>query len=65
MSKKEFILYNSDIKLFIPKVNEAEGIVPTASTTAQLALGDALAIASMKYKKFDRMDFKKLHPAGA
>ena len=66
VSKKESILYkSSDIKLFIPKVNEAEGIVPTASTTAQLALGDALAIASMKYKKFDKMDFKKLHPAGS
>ena len=66
VSKKESILYkSSDIKLFIPKVNEAEGIVPTASTTAQLALGDSLAIASMKYKKFDRLDFKKLHPAGS
>ena len=66
VSKKESALYkSSDIKLFIPKVKEAEGIVPTASTTAQLALGDSLAIASMKYKKFDRMDFKKLHPAGS
>ena len=66
VSKKESILYkSSDIKLFIPKAKEAEGIVPTASTTAQLALGDSLAIASMKYKKFDKMDFKKLHPAGS
>ena len=66
VSKKNSILYkSSDIKLLIPKVNEAEGIVPTASTTAQLALGDSLAIASMKYKKFDKMDFKKLHPAGS
>ena len=66
VSKKDSLLYkSSDIKLFIPKAKEAEGIVPTASTTAQLALGDSLAIASMKYKKFDRMDFKKLHPAGS
>ena len=66
VSKKESILYrSSDIKLFIPKAKEAEGIVPTASTTSQLALGDSLAIASMKYKKFDKMDFKKLHPAGS
>ena len=66
VSKKESILYkSSDIRLLIPKVNEAEGIVPTSSTTAQLALGDSLAIASMKYKKFDKMDFKKLHPAGS
>ncbi len=66
VSKKESILYKaSDIKLLIPKVTEAEGIVPTASTTAQLALGDALAISSMKYKKFTNLDFKKLHPAGS
>ena len=66
VSKRESILYKaSDIKLLIPKVIEAGGIVPTASTTSQLALGDALAIASMKYKKFGKMDFKKLHPAGS
>ena len=46
-------------------MKEAEGIVPTASTTSQLALGDSLAIASMRYKKFGKMDFKKLHPAGS
>ncbi|WP_440613470.1 KpsF/GutQ family sugar-phosphate isomerase [Candidatus Pelagibacter sp. HIMB1748] len=66
VSKKESTLYKaSDIKLLMPVVNEAEGIVPTASTTSQLALGDALAIAAMKYKKFGKMDFKKLHPAGS
>ena len=66
VSKKDSILYKaSDIKLLTPKANEAEGIVPTASTTSQLALGDSLAIASMKYKKFGKMDFKKLHPSGS
>ena len=66
VSKKESILYNaSDIKLVIPKVIEAGGIVPTASTAVQLAMGDALAIATMKYKKFGKIDFKKLHPAGS
>ena len=66
VSKKESVLFKaSDIKILIPKVNEAEGIVPTSSTTAQLALGDSLAIASMKYKKFGKMDFKKLHPSGS
>ena len=65
VSKKESILYKaSDIKLLIPQVKESGGIVPTSSTTVQLALGDALAIASMKYKKFDKLDFKKIHPAG-
>ena len=65
MSKKDSILYKaSDIKLIIPEVKESGGIVPTSSTTAQLALGDALAISSMHYKKFGRLDFKKIHPAG-
>ena len=65
VSKKDSLLYKAaDIKLLIPKTTEAGGIVPTSSTTAQLALGDALAITIMKYKKFDKMDFKKLHPAG-
>ncbi len=66
VSKKDSILYKaSDIKLLIPKVIEAGGIVPTSSTTAQLALGDALAIASMKNKNFGKLEFKKLHPAGS
>ena len=65
VSKKDSILYKaSDIKLLLPSVKEAGGIVPTASTTAQLALGDALAISTMKFKKFGKLDFKKLHPAG-
>jgi len=66
VSKKDSILYKAaDIKLFIPQVIESAGIVPTSSTTAQLALGDALAIATMKEKKFDKLDFKKIHPAGS
>ena len=65
VSKKESVLYrSSDIKLLIPKVMEAGGIIPTSSTTSQLALGDALAIATMRQKKFNKLDFKKIHPAG-
>jgi len=65
MSKKDSILYKaSDIKLVIPEVKESGGIVPTSSTTAQLALGDALAISTMNYKRFGKLDFKKIHPAG-
>ena len=66
VSKKDSILYKaSDIKLLIPQSQEAGGIVPTSSTTTQLALGDALAIATMQYKKFSKLDFKKLHPSGS
>ena len=66
VSKKDSTLYKaSDIKLLTPQVKESAGIVPTSSTTVQLALGDALAIAAMKKKKFDKIDFKKIHPAGS
>ena len=40
------------------------GIVPTASTTLTLAIGDALAAVLMSHKKFKREDFARLHPAG-
>ena len=66
VSQKNSILYrSSDIKLFIPKAVEAGNIIPTSSTTSQLALGDALAIATMKQRKFNKKDFKKIHPAGS
>ena len=66
VSKKDSILYKaSDIKLLTPTVTESAGIVPTSSTVVQLALGDALSIAAMKKKKFDKSDFKKIHPAGS
>ena len=66
VSNKNSNLYKSaNIKLLIPQVEESGlGIVPTSSTTAQLCLGDALAIASMRKKKFSKLDFKKFHPAG-
>ena len=66
VSKKDSILYkSSDIKLLIPKAVEAGSIIPTSSTTSQLALGDALAIATMKQRKFNKRDFKKIHPSGS
>ena len=67
-SKKESILYkNSDIKFLLPYVKEADpvNIVPTSSTTIQLALGDAIAIACMRYNNFGKLDFKKFHPGGS
>ena len=67
MSKKNSILYkNSNIKLLLPEfVESGYGIVPTSSTTAQLALGDAISIALMKKRNFGKLDFKKFHPSGA
>ncbi len=68
MSKKKSLLYKaSDIKLLLPEIKEADpnNIVPTSSTIIQLSIGDALAIATMKYKKFTKLDFKKFHPSGS
>ena len=68
MSKKKSLLYKaSEIKLLIPEVKEADpnNIVPTSSTIIQLSIGDALAVATMKYKKFTKLDFKKFHPSGS
>ena len=67
VSNKNSTLYkSSNIKLYIPEVIESGyGIVPTSSTTTQLSIGDALAIALMEKKKIGRLDFKKFHPSGS
>ncbi len=67
VSNKDSLLYkSSNIKLYIPEVIESGyGIVPTSSTTIQLSIGDALAIALMNKKKFGKLDFKKFHPSGS
>jgi len=65
-SKKNSLLYrNANIKILLPEVIESGyGIVPTSSTTSQLAIGDAIAISLMQQKKFGKLDFKKFHPSG-
>tara|TARA_B100000902_G_scaffold51723_1_gene58435 strand:+ start:2635 stop:3621 length:987 start_codon:yes stop_codon:yes gene_type:complete len=67
ISNQDSTLYrSSNIKLLIPQVIESgDGIVPTSSTTIQLAIGDALAISIMKKIKFGKLDFKKFHPGGS
>ncbi|OGD23118.1 MAG: hypothetical protein A2Y70_06110 [Candidatus Aminicenantes bacterium RBG_13_64_14] len=57
----------SDIVLDARVEREAEpsGLVPTASSTAALAVGDALAVALMKVKGFSEKDFASVHPRGA
>lgn len=58
---------NSDIVIDVGVEREAcpLGLVPTASTTALLAMGDALAVALLNKKRFNSSDFKKIHPGGA
>lgn len=40
-------------------------LAPTSSTTAQIAMGDALAVALMKLRDFTSVDFARLHPGGS
>ena len=58
---------NSDLHLNACVKEEAciLHLAPTTSTTAQLAMGDALAIALMKARDFTSMDFARLHPGGS
>tara|TARA_B100001248_G_scaffold256667_1_gene238035 strand:+ start:526 stop:1506 length:981 start_codon:yes stop_codon:yes gene_type:complete len=68
VSKKNSLLYkNSDLKILLPEVKEAGpgNIVPTSSTIMQLAIGDAIAISTMKQKNFGEKEFKKFHPSGS
>jgi arabinose-5-phosphate isomerase len=66
VSKKSSYLYKaSDIKILLPEVKESGlGVVPTSSTSIQLAIGDAIAIAALKKKQFSKYDFSRLHPGG-
>ncbi len=56
----------ADICLTLPKADEAcpNGLAPTTSTTMQLALGDALAVALLERRNFSASDFKDFHPGG-
>ena len=67
VSNKDSTLYrSSNIKIFTPEVTESgHGIVPTSSTTTQLAIGDALSVTLMEKKNFGKLDFKKFHPSGS
>lgn len=48
----------------VPSEADPFGLVPTASSTAALALGDALAVCVMRRKAFSRENFGQLHPGG-
>ena len=63
---KSRLAKESDLVINVKVKEEAcpYNIVPTASTTAMLAMGDALAISLLKRKKFKKEDFARLHPGG-
>lgn len=62
-----FLVRNADLFLNATVRREAcpNNLAPTASTTAQLVLGDALAVALLECRGFSREDFARYHPGGA
>ena len=58
---------NSDIHLNVGVKEEAciLHLAPTTSTTAQIAMGDALAVSLMQQRNFTSVDFARLHPGGS
>lgn len=57
---------SSDVALVLPTAPEAGpiGLAPTTSTTMQMALGDALAVALLARRGFSAGDFRDIHPGG-
>ena len=66
-NKESFLATQSDYVLYAYTEREAcpNNLAPTTSTTSQLVIGDALAVALMQVKAFGSADFAKYHPGGA
>lgn len=62
-----FLAQNADAILHVgvPKEADPNNLAPTTSTTAQLVMGDALAICLMELSEFKAEDFARSHPGGA
>lgn len=66
-NRDSFLARQADFVLWTPIQKEADpnNLAPTSSTTSQMALGDALAIALLSLKGFSQADFARFHPGGA
>ncbi|MDO5607335.1 MAG: KpsF/GutQ family sugar-phosphate isomerase [Capnocytophaga sp.] len=66
-NKGSFLALQSDCVIYAHVEKEAcpNNLAPTTSTTAQLVLGDALAVCLLEMKNFGSSDFAKYHPGGA
>ncbi|PIE86391.1 MAG: D-arabinose 5-phosphate isomerase [Bacteroidia bacterium] len=62
-----FLARNADfiLKSIVEKEACPNNLAPTTSTTAQLVIGDALAVALLECRNFDSADFAKYHPGGS
>lgn len=66
-NKDSFLGQQADFVLntFVQQEACPNNLAPTTSTTAQLVMGDAMAVCLMKMKNFNSGDFAKYHPGGA
>lgn len=66
-NRDSYLAHQADYVLDVTVGNEGlpDNLAPTSSTTAQLVMGDALAICLMKCRGFSSSDFAKYHPGGA
>ncbi len=66
-NRKSYLAKSADFVLnaSVPKEACPNNLAPTASTTAQLVLGDALAVALLECRGFTAEDFARLHPGGS
>jgi arabinose-5-phosphate isomerase len=66
-NRNSYLAKHADYLLYIPVDREADpfDLIPTASTTAQMAMGDALAVCILQKRQFTETDFAKYHPGGS
>lgn len=66
-NRSAYLATQADRVLWVPVSTEADpnNLAPTASTTAQLAMGDAVAVALLSLRGFTAQDFALLHPGGS
>ena len=66
-NRQSFLAQQADFVLDVTVSNEGipDNLAPTSSTTAQLVMGDALALTLMRCRGFSMDDFAKFHPGGA
>lgn len=65
--KYSFLANNAKyiLNCYVDKEADPNNLAPTCSTTAQLVLGDALAVSLLKMRGFSSQDFAKYHPGGS
>ncbi|MDR1475465.1 MAG: KpsF/GutQ family sugar-phosphate isomerase [Holosporales bacterium] len=66
-NKNSILAKSANVALLLPKLKEAcpNGLAPTTSTAVMLALGDAMAVALINCRQFNKENFKTLHPGGS